>query len=97
MSAEPLVSFVRPLLGTVGETRRVCHVVPAREGAQPPAVLMAYCGTQLITEAVEFLPGAQGQPCFMCLMRAPLPDREPDAVGEGGSLPHVGEEPPGHL
>lgn len=94
MSAEPQVSLVRPLPGTVGETRRVCHIVPARRGVEPPTVLVAYCGAQLITETVEFLQRPGGQPCFLCLMRAPL-HGQADAAGEGGSLPPAGEKPSG--
>ncbi|GAA1231844.1 hypothetical protein GCM10009676_13630 [Prauserella halophila] len=73
--SEPLLRFVRPLPGTVGETQRVCHVVPAdRDAAAPPDVLVAYCRVQLSRERVEFLSQVQGQPCFLCLVRVLAPE-----------------------
>ena len=82
MAAAPsLLRFVRPLPGPVGATQRVCHVGPVGdEGLEPPKVLVAYCGVRLGRYMIEFLPDAQGQPCFTCLMRVPLPKQM-----EGGS------------
>jgi hypothetical protein len=88
MSTTPSVRLVRLLPGMAGETQRVCHVVPVDDAeAPPPDVLVTYCGARLASCSIEFLSRVGGQPCFVCLMRAPLPDREIDAGNEGGTPP----------
>jgi hypothetical protein len=44
---EPLIMFVRLRRGTVGETRRVVHLVPIPDPTTIPRVLTAYCRTRL--------------------------------------------------
>jgi hypothetical protein len=65
--------IARPLPGTVGETKRVCHLFPSPpEGAQPE-VLSAYCGADFGPGELELLDRPQGMPCTLCLRDAPNP------------------------
>jgi hypothetical protein len=83
-AARPTI-FVRHLPGVVGETRRVCHIVPIPDHATVPDVLVAYCGEQIKPGTAEQLTAPAGQPCFGCLVTAPLPaDRQlPDGGVHG--------------
>jgi hypothetical protein len=72
------VSELRPLLlvrfkpGVVGETKRVCHLVPTPEGDMVPDMLIAFCGTEIRPGEADLLPRIMGMPCESCLARAPV-------------------------
>ena len=71
MSRDPLVLFVRPLPGVVGERDRVVHVVPVPDPAAIPEVLTAYCGQEFAPGTTELLSVPRGMPCVLCLVRVP--------------------------
>ncbi|AXB48331.1 hypothetical protein A4R43_07190 [Amycolatopsis albispora] len=58
--------IVRLRRGIVGETRRVCHLVPASAQAIP-AELRALCGEVLQRVQADLLDGLRGMPCDRCL------------------------------
>lgn len=74
--------LARPLRGTVGETRRVCHVFVLPRGKKPER-LTALCGTEFGPGQLELLNHPSGMPCVACLRNAPPPrlldDEEPSA------------------
>jgi hypothetical protein len=72
--------IVRPLPGTVGERRRVAHLLSAPVGRELPEQVTAYCGAALRTCDLELLPALAGMPCELCLLRAPA---------RSGSVPAV--------
>ncbi|WP_332306952.1 hypothetical protein [Saccharomonospora cyanea] len=53
--------------GVVGETRRVCHVVPVPDTNGVPDQLLALCGAVLRRGESEWLPSVRGMPCERCL------------------------------
>jgi hypothetical protein len=57
----------------VGESRRVCHLVPLPQGNDAPEVLRAYCGQEIAQGTAELLDGMSGMPCEPCLARSPIP------------------------
>lgn len=57
----------------VGESRRVCHLVPVPDSAEIPQALRAYCGAEILPGAGELLDGVRGMPCERCLARSPIP------------------------
>ncbi|SFQ67503.1 hypothetical protein SAMN05421810_11280 [Amycolatopsis arida] len=68
-----LVAMVRLRRGVVGESRRVCHVVPVPDPWQArglPERLTALCGEHIVVEQAELLPGLAGMPCEPCLLRS---------------------------
>ncbi|ASR37155.1 hypothetical protein BAY61_21590 [Prauserella marina] len=67
--AEPgeTVMVVRMRRGTVGETRRVCHVVPVPGSGPIPETLTAYCGERIPQGKAELLRTLCGMPCDACL------------------------------
>ena len=82
MSADaPLVMFVRPLRGSVGERDWVVHVVPVPDPDAIPRVLVAYCGRRFGPGTTELLSEPRGMPCVLCLARTPVPgtERLPDS------------------
>ncbi|MEU6646005.1 hypothetical protein ABZ863_26120 [Saccharomonospora sp. NPDC046836] len=60
------VMVVRLRQGTVGETRRVCHVVRVPDTA--PGELVALCGERIGPGQAELLTAITGMPCEVCLM-----------------------------
>ncbi|WP_317493837.1 hypothetical protein [Haloechinothrix sp. LS1_15] len=73
--------IARPVAGTVGETRRVAHVLPAPQPGEPlPLRLVAFCGAVFGPDELELMDGPGGMPCERCLARIPPPGRE---LGEG--------------
>lgn len=72
------MSEARPLLlvrfkrGVVGETKRVCHLVPVPETDTAPEVLTAYCETDIRPGEADLLPRIGGMPCELCMARAPI-------------------------
>lgn len=66
------VFIARPLLGTVGETERVTHVIRAAEGEPVPEWMTAYCGKRFVAGELELLDGPAGMPCEKCLRRVAL-------------------------
>ena len=74
--AVPVVMFVRPLPGLVGERDRVVHVVPVPDPEAVPEVLTAYCGTRFGPGTTELLSAPRGMPCVRCLAAAPVPGTE---------------------
>jgi hypothetical protein len=57
----------------VGESRRVCHLVPVPNVVDVPEVLRAYCGQQIAPGTAERLNRVCGMPCEPCLARSPVP------------------------
>jgi predicted transcriptional regulator len=57
----------------VGETRRVCHLVPVPDSHEVPEALQAYCGAGIAPGTAELLSEMSGMPCEPCLARSPLP------------------------
>lgn len=57
--------IVRLRRGIVGETRRVCHLVPA--SLPDPAELTALCGEVIQPGQADLLDGLRGMPCDQCL------------------------------
>lgn len=71
-----LVRFLarRPNGEAVGESRRVCHLVPLLgTGAEVAVTLRAYCGAEIAPGTAELLNGISGMPCETCLARSPIP------------------------
>lgn len=66
----------RPLPGTVGETKRVAHIIGAPKDAPMPGRFTTYCGTEFDPEELELLDRPSGMPCESCLRYAPLPSAE---------------------
>lgn len=64
------VAVVRYRRGVVGETRRVCHVVPIPPADLVPDELGALCGVRLRRGEAEWLPSLAGMPCERCLATA---------------------------
>lgn len=62
---------VRPLPGTVGERRRVAHLVPLVGTERMPERLTACCGQSFGPDELELLDGMRGMPCESCLLQAP--------------------------
>lgn len=73
--------LVRLRPGVVGETRRVCHVVPVQLGGSVPEFLTAYCGLRIEAGTADLLDGPTGMPCVPCLVRMPLPGPSPEVRG----------------
>ncbi len=69
---DELLVLARPLRGTVGETRRVCHVFVLPRGEKPTR-LTALCGTEFGPGQLELLDRPTGMPCVACLRNAPPP------------------------
>lgn len=69
---EPGVAVVLARLrrGVVGESRRVCHVVPVPDVDGVPDWLEAFCGAVLRRGESEWLPSIRGMPCVRCLSLA---------------------------
>ncbi|QFU89360.1 hypothetical protein [Amycolatopsis sp. YIM 10] len=61
--------IVRLRRGIVGETRRVCHLVPATSPGVP-AELSALCGEVIQSGQADLLPGLRGMPCDRCLAQS---------------------------
>ncbi|QFU91595.1 hypothetical protein [Amycolatopsis sp. YIM 10] len=61
--------LARPLPGTVGETRRVCHLFPVPD--EETTQLVALCGDEFGPGELEQLDRPAGMPCESCLSRAP--------------------------
>jgi hypothetical protein len=74
--AAPLVLFVRPLPGVVGERDRVVHVVPVPDPHAIPEYLIAYCGARFGPGMTESLATPVGMPCVRCLAAAPISGTE---------------------
>lgn len=68
----PTQALVRLRSGVVGETKRVCHIVPVMPGAIPE-FLTAHCGLRIEPGTAELLESPAGMPCVPCLLRVPLP------------------------
>lgn len=64
------VAVVRLRQGVVGESRRVCHVVPIPEDRAVPGHLTALCGTDIYPGQADVLPGLVGMPCDGCMTRS---------------------------
>lgn len=57
----------------IGETRRVCHVVPVPyDLAEIPESLTAYCGLEIRPNTAEFLGRITGMPCQPCVAKVRL-------------------------
>jgi hypothetical protein len=64
----PAVAVVRLRRGIVGESRRVCHVVPIPEGDTTPSYLTALCGVRIYPGQGEVLGAFTGMPCDSCVV-----------------------------
>ncbi|MEQ0564039.1 hypothetical protein ABJI51_33580 [Amycolatopsis sp. NEAU-NG30] len=62
-----MLALVRLRRGVVGESRRVCHLIPVPDGPVP-AHLTALCGEAIFPGEAEVLDGLRGMPCHACLM-----------------------------
>lgn len=74
----PVVLLVRlrsrlPDGAVVGESQRVCHLVPMPQGHDAVAALSAYCGVVIRPGTTEVLTAISGMPCESCLARSPMP------------------------
>jgi hypothetical protein len=79
------VAVVRLRQGVIGESRRVCHVVPIPENRAVPGHLTALCGTDIYPGQADVLPDLTGMPCDVCMARSlgrGLPCRLPGAGRE---------------
>ncbi len=61
------VVLARLRRGVVGESQRVCHVVPVPDFDGVPDFLRALCGAVLRRGESEWLPSVRGMPCVHCL------------------------------
>ena len=64
-----MLALVRLRRGVVGESRRVCHLIPVPRGAVPEQ-LTALCGESIFPGEAEVLDGLRGMPCHPCLLRS---------------------------
>ncbi|WP_232376173.1 hypothetical protein [Amycolatopsis aidingensis] len=82
--AEPgeILAVVRPRPGVVGESKRVCHVVPIPESGRSAGPLAALCGEPVVPAEVEVLPQLSGMPCELCVANS--------TPGRAGPLPAAG-------
>lgn len=62
-----MLALVRLRRGVVGESRRVCHLIPVPTGPVP-AHLTALCGEAIFPGEAEVLDGLRGMPCHPCLV-----------------------------
>ncbi|SEC71773.1 hypothetical protein [Amycolatopsis tolypomycina] len=67
-----MLALVRLRRGVVGESRRVCHLIPVPAGPVPDR-LMALCGESICPGDAEVLDGLRGMPCHVCLVRSAPP------------------------
>ncbi|MFD2400082.1 hypothetical protein ACFSZT_16295 [Prauserella oleivorans] len=65
---------VRLRRGLVGESRRVCHVVPVPSEPVPDE-LVAYCGARILPGQADLLSHLTGMPCDSCLAMTVRPGR----------------------
>ncbi|WP_048876593.1 hypothetical protein [Saccharomonospora saliphila] len=61
------VAVARLRRGTVGESKRVSHVVPLPTVEPASGELSAFCGASLRPGEAEWLPSLRGMPCERCL------------------------------
>jgi hypothetical protein len=82
---------------TVGESRRVCHLVPVPETGEVPPVLRAHCGATIAPGTADVLPTLSGMPCEPCLAGSRLPAFAMlrAALINGGSAGHIDSAPIG--
>ncbi len=64
-----MLALVRLRRGVVGESRRVCHLIPVPTGPVPEH-LTALCGEAIFPGEAEVLDGLRGMPCHACLMES---------------------------
>jgi hypothetical protein len=76
-----MLALVRLRRGVVGESRRVCHLIPVPTGPVPE-YLTALCGEAIHPGEAEVLAGLRGMPCHACLME--------NAPAGGGLLANAG-------
>jgi DNA-binding MarR family transcriptional regulator len=74
----PVVLLVRlhprlPSGAVVGESQRVCHLVPVPRPSAVPEVLSAYCGVVIAPGTAELLTAISGMPCEPCLAQSRIP------------------------
>jgi hypothetical protein len=65
------LALVRLRRGVVGESRRVCHLIPVPSDQQVPEYLTALCGELVFPGEAEVLDRICGMPCQSCLLRSP--------------------------
>ncbi|MEV4050391.1 hypothetical protein AB0J55_04315 [Amycolatopsis sp. NPDC049688] len=76
-----MLALVRLRRGVVGESRRVCHLIPVPAGPVP-GHLTALCGEPIFPADAEVLDGLRGMPCHPCLLRSAPP--EPGLLANAG-------------
>lgn len=64
-----MLALVRLRRGVVGESRRVCHLIPVPAGPVS-GHLTALCGEAIFPAEAEVLDGLRGMPCHACLMES---------------------------
>jgi hypothetical protein len=62
------LALVRLRRGVVGESRRVCHLIPIPMGQPMPAQLTALCGEHVHPGQADVLDRISGMPCQRCLL-----------------------------
>jgi hypothetical protein len=63
-----MLALVRLRRGVVGESRRVCHLIPVPAPGRVPEYLTALCGESIFPGEAEVLDGLRGMPCHACLV-----------------------------
>ncbi len=76
-----MLALVRLRRGVVGESRRVCHLIPVPDVPFSGA-LTALCGEPIRPADAEVLDGLRGMPCHPCLLRSTAP--EPGLLANAG-------------
>ena len=67
------LALVRLRRGVVGESRRVCHLIPVPVDQAVPEYLTALCGELVFPGEAEVLETICGMPCHSCMARSPSP------------------------
>jgi hypothetical protein len=65
-----MLALVRLRRGVVGESRRVCHLIPVPAPGPVPEHLTALCGESIFPGEAEVLDGVRGMPCHACLVES---------------------------
>lgn len=64
------LALVRLRRGVVGESRRVCHLIPIPVDQPAPTHLTALCGEQVYPGQAELLDRICGMPCQSCVLQS---------------------------
>jgi hypothetical protein len=64
------LALVRLRRGVVGESRRVCHLIPIPADQPVPDHLTALCGERVYPGDADVLDRICGMPCLSCLLQS---------------------------